>query len=259
MAPPYCGGASPTACFALVCSALIASGGVLATATSATAASSCQHGGVTNRSAQGVRLYTIKSLVKGKARVRLLACPKGAKIGKTLAYGPPGLVSFGAFHSSGRHVGFEVTGVQSAAGRAGAGTNYNIGWVDARTGQVRMNFWFVHPIRPPHRYAIDAKSGALALLIGTLGKPETLLVASYDSATNDFAGSDEHQLDGDWNSVYVASHTGTLQPTSIRFVDGHLSYTTADGTALVDPATGDPVPAALRGARKAPITARAVG
>lgn len=203
------------------------------------AGTACGSGGVTRYAKQGVRLYSVKTTINGKARVRLLACSKLRPRPKVLAYGPASVVKFGAFHTSGRYVGFEVVGVQSSAGEAGPGTNHNIGWVDARSGAIRMNFLWVSRVRwPRHAYAIDAASGSLVALVGAPGHDQTLLEADYDRSREDFVGEDVSDLDGAWDLLYPEG-AGKITLTSLRFVAGKIHYRTTDGRRItLDPHYG---------------------
>lgn len=209
--------------------------GVTAGGATGAAAPTCGGAGTTKQTAQGVRLFQKTAKVKGKTRVTLLACSTARRQAQTLAAGPPNLVAFGAFRTTAKYVGFEVTGVQSAAGAAGAGTNYNIGWVDAGTGLVQKNFLFVRPIRPAHRYAIDPASGSLAAIIGKAGGAQTLYVAAYDASFDNGFGSSRY---GDWKVAYNV-RAGKVLPATVAFDNGDVTYRTTGGTTVrVDPATG---------------------
>ncbi|WP_354699736.1 hypothetical protein DSM112329_05461 [Paraconexibacter sp. AEG42_29] len=215
-------------------------GGPAAGGASGARTGGCGGDGLTRVTDQGVRLYSTSKKVKGKTRVTLLACSTARRTPQVLAAGPPSLVAFGAFRTTGKYVGFEVTGVQSASGVAGAGTNYNIGWVDARTGKVQKNFLFVRPIRPSHRYVIDPGSGSLATIIGKQGSAQALYVAAYRKAFANGFGSSRY---GDWKLAYD-ERRGTVIPSSVAFDDGIVGYrTTAGATVQVDPATGKEVAA----------------
>lgn len=197
--------------------------------------------GVTAYTSQGVRLYSVKSVVSGKSRVRLLACSTANPLPKTLAQGPPSRVKFGAFHTSGHFVSWEVIGVQSEAGAAGAGTNYNVGWVNSQTGLVRMNFLFVTPILLPHRIAVDPKLGSIAFLFGSLGSHQILYEADYNPVTKDFVGHDKHFINGgDWNLLDIPEEdNGGILPASLTMKGGEVHYRTSSGRSeVIDPNAG---------------------
>lgn len=216
----------------LATAAVMTVGALAALPSGAGAAAGCGPSGGTVRTVDGVRFFTVKTTVKGKARVSLQVCSSRKPSPKLLAAGPPSLVGFGPFHTSGPFAGFEVVGVQSDRGQAGRGTNLNVGWVDTRTGTMRTNFLFIDVIRPNHVYAVDAQTGSLALLASVPDVGQELWSGPFNRTTNRFTGTDYTFNAAGWNQLELGDAQDKVVPGSLRVSGGKVRFRTTGGDAV---------------------------